>query len=352
MAPIALVVVYIISRRIVKGVVEGRKGPLRDGANQSERPQLESDGAQALALDPSPQNELLFGTACPTPLHLAVCSLLTIVGIDVEEFLQRAVAWMTKTPWTYAALLALCVAYIVLALSAIPGMVVAVAGTARLIVTSRFSKAPGTSSVRVLTRAFCRQWPVSSGSSRETQAQAEVPAAPSSRRPTTSTTPPLATTTRAVTTTSKHVSSANRPAPFSNCQCPPPKTTWPIPTPSGRASRHTRSLPNIFLYSQRSKNLATLRRTNMVFFLIGPLLGLAGFGPGGIIAGSVAAAAQSFFGVVAAGGVFAVFQSAAMGGYGVGVLARVFGFWVPCAAAAVLTMVLGWRFWMADGHVG
>ncbi|KAK8236390.1 hypothetical protein IWZ00DRAFT_549206 [Phyllosticta capitalensis] len=309
MAPIALVDVYIISRRIVKGVVEGRF--------HDTQPQLESDGAQALALDPSPQNELLFGTACPTPLHLAVCSLLTIVGIDVEEFLQRAVAWMTKPPWTYAALLALCVAYIVLALSAIPGMVVAVAGTARLIVTSVF-----------VALAFYAYFTSEADNG-------QYPLDPLGRR-----------------RLRLRYRRANRPAPFSNCQCPPPKTTWPIPTPSGRASRHTRSLPNIFLYSQRSKNLATLRRTNMVFFLIGPLLGLAGFGPGGIIAGSVAAAAQSFFGVVAAGGVFAVFQSAAMGGYGVGVLARVFGFWVPCAAAAVLTMVLGWRFWMADGHVG
>ncbi|KAK7520280.1 hypothetical protein IWZ03DRAFT_372625 [Phyllosticta citriasiana] len=64
----------------------------------------------------------------------------------------------------------------------------------------------------------------------------------------------------------------------------------------------------------------------MPFFLLGPLLGLAGFGPGGIIAGSLAAATLSFFGWVPAGGVLAVFQSAAMGGYGGAVLERVFGF--------------------------
>ncbi|KAK8217002.1 hypothetical protein BKA81DRAFT_377894 [Phyllosticta paracitricarpa] len=43
------------------------------------------------------------------------------------------------------------------------------------------------------------------------------------------------------------------------------------------------------------------------------------------VAGSLAAATQSFFGYVPAGGVLAIFQSAAMGGYGGAVQERIFG---------------------------
>ncbi|KAL2266879.1 hypothetical protein VTJ83DRAFT_4156 [Remersonia thermophila] len=47
-----------------------------------------------------------------------------------------------------------------------------------------------------------------------------------------------------------------------------------------------------------------------------PLLAIAGFGPGGPVAGGLAAAVQSSIGNVAAGSLFATLQSAAMGGYG------------------------------------
>lgn len=45
-----------------------------------------------------------------------------------------------------------------------------------------------------------------------------------------------------------------------------------------------------------------------------PLLGAAGFGQGGVIAGSIAAGIQSGIGNVAAGSVFAFFQGAGAGG--------------------------------------
>ncbi|KAI0103218.1 hypothetical protein GGR51DRAFT_561902 [Nemania sp. FL0031] len=48
-----------------------------------------------------------------------------------------------------------------------------------------------------------------------------------------------------------------------------------------------------------------------------PVLGVAGFGANGIVAGSVAAGVQSSIGNVIAPSVFAALQSAATGGYGV-----------------------------------
>ncbi|CAM1505409.1 Fc.00g110460.m01.CDS01 [Cosmosporella sp. VM-42] len=47
-----------------------------------------------------------------------------------------------------------------------------------------------------------------------------------------------------------------------------------------------------------------------------PILGGLGFGAGGIVGGSIAAALQSSMGSVAAGGLFATLQSAGAGGYG------------------------------------
>ncbi|OAR01202.1 hypothetical protein LLEC1_05681 [Akanthomyces lecanii] len=47
-----------------------------------------------------------------------------------------------------------------------------------------------------------------------------------------------------------------------------------------------------------------------------PILAAVGFTPGGVLARSAAAAAQSGIGNVAAGSAFAVCQSAAAGGYG------------------------------------
>ncbi|KAK0726408.1 hypothetical protein B0T21DRAFT_413742 [Apiosordaria backusii] len=57
----------------------------------------------------------------------------------------------------------------------------------------------------------------------------------------------------------------------------------------------------------------------MVLFAA-PLFAAAGFGPGGIIAGSIAAAAQSMIGNVVAGSVFAILQSAGAGGAGAAVV--------------------------------
>ncbi|KAK7557317.1 hypothetical protein IWX49DRAFT_588190 [Phyllosticta citricarpa] len=51
----------------------------------------------------------------------------------------------------------------------------------------------------------------------------------------------------------------------------------------------------------------------------------AGVAASAAAAGSLAAATQSFFGYVPAGGVLAIFQSAAMGGYGGAVQERIFG---------------------------
>jgi len=52
-----------------------------------------------------------------------------------------------------------------------------------------------------------------------------------------------------------------------------------------------------------------------------PLLGVVGFGPGGVIAGSLAAAIQSSIGSVAAGSLFAFLTSAAAGGAAAAVVA-------------------------------
>ncbi|KAK3378835.1 hypothetical protein B0T24DRAFT_140821 [Lasiosphaeria ovina] len=54
-----------------------------------------------------------------------------------------------------------------------------------------------------------------------------------------------------------------------------------------------------------------------------PLLVAAGFGPGGVIGGSIAAAAQAALGNVAAGSFFAYLTSAGMGGYGAAAVAGV-----------------------------
>ncbi|KAF5662393.1 hypothetical protein FHETE_7978 [Fusarium heterosporum] len=49
----------------------------------------------------------------------------------------------------------------------------------------------------------------------------------------------------------------------------------------------------------------------------GPLLGIVGFGAGGVVAGSAAAGLQSGIGSVVAPSLFATLQSAGAGGYGV-----------------------------------
>ncbi|KAI0834581.1 hypothetical protein F5Y06DRAFT_278416 [Hypoxylon sp. FL0890] len=48
----------------------------------------------------------------------------------------------------------------------------------------------------------------------------------------------------------------------------------------------------------------------------GPILAVAGFGPAGIVVGSLAAAWHSLIGNVSAHSLFAILQSAGMGGYG------------------------------------
>ncbi|KAF1927477.1 uncharacterized protein M421DRAFT_180541 [Didymella exigua CBS 183.55] len=69
-----------------------------------------------------------------------------------------------------------------------------------------------------------------------------------------------------------------------------------------------------------------------------PVLAALGFGAGGPIAGSAAAAVMSWFGTVPAGGLYAIFQSAAMGGYGASAAAGL------AQAGAVLSSVGGWFF--------
>ncbi|KAI2622446.1 hypothetical protein GGR54DRAFT_638781 [Hypoxylon sp. NC1633] len=54
--------------------------------------------------------------------------------------------------------------------------------------------------------------------------------------------------------------------------------------------------------------------------ILGFLLFLLGFGPMGIIANSIASFVQSLLGNVPLGGMFAHFQSYAMGGYGIAIL--------------------------------
>ncbi|KAK7540595.1 uncharacterized protein J3D65DRAFT_600717 [Phyllosticta citribraziliensis] len=69
----------------------------------------------------------------------------------------------------------------------------------------------------------------------------------------------------------------------------------------------------------------------------GSVLGAAGFAAVGPVAGSWAAGTQAAIGSVAAGSVFAVLQSAAMGGYGVALFVAV----VPALAAVVAGVVAG-----------
>ncbi|CAI4214011.1 unnamed protein product [Parascedosporium putredinis] len=71
--------------------------------------------------------------------------------------------------------------------------------------------------------------------------------------------------------------------------------------------------------------------------VVAPVLAVAGFGAQGIIGGSIAAGIQATIGNVAAG-VFAIFQSAGMAGYGAGIVnggVQIAGVVAAAAAAAV-----------------
>ncbi|KAK4549233.1 hypothetical protein LTR36_007691 [Oleoguttula mirabilis] len=57
--------------------------------------------------------------------------------------------------------------------------------------------------------------------------------------------------------------------------------------------------------------------------IYGPVLGLMGFGSGGVVAGSAAAGVQSSIGAVSAGSVFALLTSAGAGGYGVAAVSAI-----------------------------
>ncbi|KZM18976.1 uncharacterized protein EKO05_0011304 [Ascochyta rabiei] len=67
-----------------------------------------------------------------------------------------------------------------------------------------------------------------------------------------------------------------------------------------------------------------------------PVFAALGFSAGGPLPGSGAAAVMSYFGIVPAGGWYAMFQSAAMGGYGASAAAG------AAQAGAVLSSVAGW----------
>ncbi|KAK3955792.1 hypothetical protein QBC32DRAFT_332653 [Pseudoneurospora amorphoporcata] len=69
--------------------------------------------------------------------------------------------------------------------------------------------------------------------------------------------------------------------------------------------------------------------------VLGLIYMIFGFGKQGIVAGSRAAKIQSIMRIVAATSVFAIFQSAAMGGYGAAIVVS------AMQAAGVLTAVLG-----------
>ncbi|KAF1357254.1 hypothetical protein EJ07DRAFT_129939 [Lizonia empirigonia] len=76
-----------------------------------------------------------------------------------------------------------------------------------------------------------------------------------------------------------------------------------------------------------------------------PVLAALGFGAGGPIAGSTAAAVMSYFSYVPAGGVYATLQSAAMGGYGASAVTGL------AQAGAALSAVGGW-VWGRNGTKG
>lgn len=77
-------------------------------------------------------------------------------------------------------------------------------------------------------------------------------------------------------------------------------------------------------------------QASMAFWLLGQALGYhSGVGVAGPVAGGLFAAAQTCFGPVAAGGVMATIQSAAMGGVGAATVAKVMA--VTTAATTALT---------------
>ncbi|KAL0472088.1 hypothetical protein QR685DRAFT_521013 [Neurospora intermedia] len=57
--------------------------------------------------------------------------------------------------------------------------------------------------------------------------------------------------------------------------------------------------------------------------VVSPLLMILGFGKIGIVAGSIAAKVQSLLRIVGSGSIFAILQSAGMGGYGAKVIADI-----------------------------
>ncbi|KAK4188261.1 hypothetical protein QBC35DRAFT_496690 [Podospora australis] len=78
-----------------------------------------------------------------------------------------------------------------------------------------------------------------------------------------------------------------------------------------------------------------------------PVLAAFGFGASGIVGGSIAAAAQSAMGSVAAGSLFATLQSAAMGGAGATIVA---GATQVAGAAALTGVVAGKMMNEGDGE--
>ncbi|KAK3487964.1 uncharacterized protein B0T23DRAFT_219475 [Neurospora hispaniola] len=78
--------------------------------------------------------------------------------------------------------------------------------------------------------------------------------------------------------------------------------------------------------------------------VVSPLLKILGFGKIGIVAGSIAAKVQSLLRIVVSGSIFAILQSAGMGGYGAKVIADVL------TVAGLLTVYVGvvlaaWSKW-------
>ncbi|KAL9085895.1 MAG: hypothetical protein Q9165_007378 [Trypethelium subeluteriae] len=105
--------------------------------------------------------------------------------------------------------------------------------------------------------------------------------------------------------------------------------------------------------------LDRVRRNNMIssgLFLIGgilflipalftgPLLGLLGFGAAGPVAGSIAAGVQSMIAPVAGGSLFAILQSAGMGGFGAAIINGV------AAARGAIGMAVAAVFRFFGGH--
>ncbi|KAI9694368.1 MAG: hypothetical protein M1820_008968 [Bogoriella megaspora] len=83
--------------------------------------------------------------------------------------------------------------------------------------------------------------------------------------------------------------------------------------------------PNVIEFIGRNPRTLGLIAANSVitvcpWLLTGPILSLLGFGPGGVIGGSIAAWIQSITHPIVRGGIFATLRSAAMGGFGTAIV--------------------------------